>query len=106
MKVNNCKGYNQNFGNLYCTGSAVRYLNRTLKPEKIEKILQIMEEQKGKKPDVFLNTGKLTSWQTGKETPYLVANVDKTYFREGLFTSALGVIKKAVKYANSLSKQG
>lgn len=106
MKVDNCKGYSQNFGNVYCSGSAARYLNRTLKPEKIQKVLQIMEEQKGRSPHVFLNTGKLKSWQTEKETPYLVANVDKTYFREGLFTSALGVIKKAVKYANSLSKQG
>lgn len=102
--------YNQpirqtNFGTVTATKNAITYLNNNLSPKKIQKLGEIITDQNGKKPDIFLHMGEFQKLNSNRMIPYLRAKVGNEIFQEGLFTSPLGVVKEAAQYVNSLNKK-
>lgn len=101
MRITNDYGQTS-FGTVIATESAVKYLNRNLSKKKIEKVNEIISDQKGKKPDINLHTGTFVRAGSNRPMEYLRATVGEEIFKEGLFTSAYGVVKDAAEYVNSL----
>jgi len=94
-----------NFGNVIATEKAIKYMNTHLSPAEIAKTNEIIKSQVGKKPNIHLHTGSFIKNSTNTEMVYLRAQVDDKLYKEGLFTSAFGVVKKAANYVDSLQKK-
>ena len=93
------------FGDYIATEKAISYLNRTLSPKKAKKANEIIADQKGKKPNIHLHTGTFVRAGSNVPMEYLRASVGEETFKEGLFTSAYGVLKDTSDYVNNLIKQ-
>ena len=93
------------FGDVTCTKKALAFLNRTLSKEEAAKANEIIAGQVGKKPNIHLHLGSFQKITNGEMMPYLRAQVGDMLFQEGLFTSTMGVIKKAAKYVDSLAEK-
>ena len=103
--------YNQpvrqtNFGNVLASEKAITYLNESLSPKEIKKVNEIIKDQVGKKPNILLNLGSFQRTNSDRRMLYLRAQVGDMLFKEGLFTSPYGVVKKAAEHVNSLVKKG
>ncbi len=86
------------------TEKALAYLNTHIDEKEIEEANKIIEQQQGKKPNIHLHLGNFRRSGNGKIMEYLRATVNNTTFKEGLFTSVFGVLKKSAEYVNSLHK--
>lgn len=94
------------FGNVIASDRAIAYMNKVLSPKKIKKANEIIADQNGKKPNIFLTLGTYLRTGGNSKIPYLKAKVNEEVFEEGVFTSSFGVLKKAAKYVNSLVTKG
>ena len=107
MRITNdyTKSYQPHFGDYIASEKALLYLNRTISPKKVEKANEIIAGQKGKKPNIHLHTGTFVRAGSNVPMEYLRATVGQETFKEGLFTSAFGVLKETSDYVNSLIKK-
>ena len=94
-----------NFGmSVIATEDALRYMNRALNADQIKEANELIANQSGKKPNIHFQLGSFIRPSNGRKMNYLRATVKEETFKEGLFTSAFGVIKKSIEYAKSLQK--
>ena len=84
------------------TEEAIAYMNRTLSPKQIKEANALIKDQYGKKPNVHFQLGSFVKPTSGHRMNYLRAKVNDTIFKEGLFTTAFGVVKKSIEYVKEL----
>ena len=95
-----------NFGmSVVATEDALRYMNSKLNPKQAEEANLMIAEQRGKKPNIHFHLGSFERPSNGRRMNYLRAKVGNEVFKEGLFTSAFGVIKKSIAYALSIQNK-
>lgn len=102
MKVTNSNS--PLFGTAIMSDKAFAYMNKNLNPKQIEKANKIFTAQNGKRPNIYYHLGSFQRTNSNEKMYYLRAKVEDRVFKEGLFTSAFGVIKKSAKYADSFVK--
>ncbi len=107
MRVTNINSqtYQPQFGAFLASEKAIAYMNRAIPPKKIEEVNKIIADQSNKRPNIRLYTGVFTRAGSNTQMTYLRATVGEETFKEGLFTSAYGVIKKAADYVDYLAKK-
>ena len=93
-----------NFTSAIAAEKTIAYMNKNLTPKQITEVNKMFVEQNGKKPNIHYHLGSFVKPSSGEKMYYLRATVKEETFKEGLFTSAFGVIKKSIEYAKSLQK--
>ncbi len=102
MRITN--NYSPQFGTVISTDKAIAYMNKAFNPKQIEKANRIIANQEGKQPNIHLHLGSFLCPSSNEKMYYLRAKVEDRTFKEGLFTSAFGVLKKSAKYVDSFQK--
>ena len=96
MKIGQVQSSSQNFGAVYKTGDAARYIERNLRGDKLKHVERLFSEQLSRKPDIYLDTVERSSVEV------LTARVGRQEISENRFRGIVGVIEEAVK---SVSRQ-